>query len=286
MDIQWFPGHMTKAIRQMEEDVKLVDLIIEVIDARIPVSSRNPELDKIGKNKARVIIMNKFDLADEAVSRQWAKYFEEQGAGCVLMDSRNKKGISEVKKVIATSCAAKKARDAARGIKNRPVRAMVAGIPNCGKSTFINTYAGRSAAKTGDKPGVTKGKQWIRLGSDLELLDTPGILWPKFEDKEVGAHLAMIGSVNSDILDMGEVAYEIIEFLKKEYPGRVSERYGVDETHDSAGLLEEIAIAKGWIRKGAEADIGKCSQMIAGDFKSGRLGRISLDRPEQYRGEK
>ena len=261
MDIQWFPGHMTKAIRQMEEDVKLVDLIIEVIDARIPVSSRNPELDKIGKNKARVIIMNKFDLADEAVSRQWAKYFEEQGAGCVLMDSRNKKGISEVKKVIATSCAAKKARDAARGIKNRPVRAMVAGIPNCGKSTFINTYAGRSAAKTGDKPGVTKGKQWIRLGSDLELLDTPGILWPKFEDKE------------------------IIEFLKKEYPGRVSERYGVDETHDSAGLLEEIAIAKGWIRKGAEADIGKCSQMIAGDFKSGRLGRISLDRPEQYRGE-
>ncbi|MCR5208875.1 MAG: ribosome biogenesis GTPase YlqF [Lachnospiraceae bacterium] len=284
MDIQWFPGHMTKAIRQMEEDVKLVDLIIEIIDARIPVSSRNPELDKIGRNKARVIIMNKFDLADEGISRQWAKYFEEQGAGCVLMDARNKKGIAEVKKVIATTVAAKKARDLARGIKNRPVRAMVAGIPNCGKSTFINTYTGKSAAKTGDKPGVTKGKQWIRLGSDLELLDTPGILWPKFEDKEIGAHLAMIGSVNSDILDMSEVAYEIIEFLKKEYPGRVSERYSVDESHDSAALLEEIAVEKGWIKKGAEADTVKCSQMIAGDFKSGRLGRISLDRPEQNRG--
>ena len=270
---------MTKAIRQMEEDVKLVDLIIEVIDARIPVSSRNPELDKIGRNKARVIILNKSDLADDGISRQWAKYFEEQGAGCVLMDARNKKGVSEVKKVVASTCAAKKARDAARGIKNRPVRAMVAGIPNCGKSTFINTYAGRSAAKTGDRPGVTKGKQWIRMGADLELLDTPGILWPKFEDKEIGSHLAMIGSVNSDILDMGEVAFEIIEFLKTSYPGRVSERYSVDESHDSGKLLEEIAVAKGWLKKGAEPDIGKCSLMISGDFKSGRLGKISLERP-------
>ena len=277
--INWYPGHMTKAKRQMQEDIKLIDLIIEIVDARIPLSSRNPDIDELGRNRSRIVLLNKADLADPNVSIKWIDYFKKKGIICLEIDSRNKSSLSKIKDMVLESCKEKIERDRKRGIINRPVRAMVAGIPNCGKSTFINTYAGRSAAKTGDRPGVTKGKQWIRMGADLELLDTPGILWPKFEDKEIGSHLAMIGSVNSDILDMGEVAFEIIEFLKTSYPGRVSERYSVDESHDSGKLLEEIAVAKGWLKKGAEPDIGKCSLMISGDFKSGRLGKISLERP-------
>lgn len=186
MQFQWYPGHMTKAKRQMQEDIKLIDLVIELVDARIPLSSRNPDIDELGKNKSRLILMNKSDLADEAVSREWAEFFKKKGYYVVSLDSRSKAGMKNVTAVVMEACKEKIERDRKRGIKNRPVRAMVVGIPNVGKSTFINSYAGKACAKTGNKPGVTKGKQWIRLNKNVELLDTPGILWPKFEDQMVG----------------------------------------------------------------------------------------------------
>ena len=195
MQFQWYPGHMTKAKRQMQEDIKLIDLVIELVDARIPMSSRNPDIDELGKNKARLILLNKSDLADKDASEAWMEFFKEKGYFAVKVDARNKGCMKAISAVIAEACKEKTERDRKRGIKNRPVRAMVVGIPNVGKSTFINTFAGRACAKTGNKPGVTKGKQWIRLNKSVELLDTPGILWPKFEDQSVGLKLALIGSI-------------------------------------------------------------------------------------------
>ena len=195
MQFQWYPGHMTKAKRMMQEDMKLVDLVIELVDARIPMSSRNPDIDELGKNKARLILMNKADLADDKKTEQWMDYFKGRGFYAVKLDSRKKNGMKSVQNVIAEACKEKTERDRKRGILNRPVRAMVVGIPNVGKSTFINTFAGKACTKTGNKPGVTRGKQWIRLNKNVELLDTPGILWPKFEDQKVGMRLAWIGSI-------------------------------------------------------------------------------------------
>lgn len=189
MQFQWYPGHMTKAKRMMQEDMKLVDLVIELVDARIPMSSRNPDIDELGKNKARLILMNKADLADDKKTEQWMDYFKGRGFYAVKLDSRKKNGMKSVQNVIAEACKEKTERDRKRGILNRPVRAMVVGIPNVGKSTFINTFAGKACTKTGNKPGVTRGKQWIRLNKNVELLDTPGILWPKFEDQKVGMRL-------------------------------------------------------------------------------------------------
>ena len=190
MNFQWYPGHMTKAKRQMQEDMKLIDLVIELVDARIPLSSRNPDIDDLGKNKYRLILMNKSDLADRKQTEAWSSYFRSRGFFVVCLDARSKNGMKNVTDVIMEACKEKMERDRKRGIKNRPVRAMVVGIPNVGKSTFINSYAGKACAKTGNKPGVTKGKQWIRLNKNVELLDTPGILWPKFEDQKIGrAHV-------------------------------------------------------------------------------------------------
>ena len=201
MNFQWYPGHMTKAKRQMQEDIKLIDLVIELVDARIPLSSRNPDIDELGKNKARLILMNKSDLADEEAGKLWSAYFQKKGYYVVSLDSRNRNGMKQVTAVVMEACKEKIERDRKRGIMNRPVRAMVVGIPNVGKSTFINSYAGKACAKTGNKPGVTKGKQWIRLNKNVELLDTPGILWPKFEDQQVGLRLALIGSIRDEILN-------------------------------------------------------------------------------------
>ena len=200
MNVQWYPGHMTKAKRQMQEDIKLIDLIIELVDARVPLSSRNPDIDELGKNKSRLILLNKSDLADERQNEAWKTYFQAKGFYVVKVDSRNGSGMKAINNVIQEACKEKIERDRRRGIKNRPIRAMVVGIPNVGKSTFINTFAGRACAKTGNKPGVTKGKQWIRLNKGVELLDTPGILWPKFEDQQVGIRLACVGSIKDDIL--------------------------------------------------------------------------------------
>ena len=213
MQFQWYPGHMTKAKRQMQEDIKLVDLVIELVDARIPMSSRNPDIDELGKNKARLILLNKADLADDRQLEAWMNFFKEKGYFAVRLDARSKAGMKNVQNVIMDACAEKIERDRKRGIKNRPVRAMVVGIPNVGKSTFINSFAGKACAKTGNKPGVTKGKQWIRLNKGVELLDTPGILWPKFEDQSVGLKLALIGSIKDEILNIDEMSLELIRFL-------------------------------------------------------------------------
>ena len=214
MNFQWYPGHMTKAKRQMQEDIKLIDLVIELVDARIPLSSRNPDIDELGKNKYRLILMNKADLADRKATEQWSAFFKKKGYYVVSLDARSKNGMKSITEIIMEACKEKMERDRKRGIKNRPVRAMVVGIPNVGKSTFINSYAGKACAKTGNKPGVTKGKQWIRLNKSVELLDTPGILWPKFEDQKVGLRLALIGSIRDEILNTDELAVELIRFLK------------------------------------------------------------------------
>ena len=210
MHFQWYPGHMTKARRQMQEDMKLIDLVIELVDARIPLSSRNPDIDELGRQKARLVLMNKADLANEGQTQRWAEFFREKGYFVVKLDARSKSGMKAISNVVMEACKEKIERDRKRGIKNRPVRAMVVGIPNVGKSTFINTYAGKACTKTGNKPGVTKGKQWIRLNRQVELLDTPGILWPKFEDQKVGMMLAFIGSIKDELLHTEELAAELI----------------------------------------------------------------------------
>ena len=206
MNYQWYPGHMTKAKRMMQENIKLIDLVIEVTDARIPLSSRNPDIDELGKNKARLILLNKADLADDSRTEQWMEYFRSKGYYAVKINARSGAGMKGILPVIMESCKEKIERDRRRGILNRPVRAMVVGIPNVGKSTFINSFAGKACTKTGNKPGVTKGKQWIRINKNVELLDTPGILWPKFEDQEVGAKLAMVGSIKDEILNLEELS--------------------------------------------------------------------------------
>lgn len=277
MNVQWYPGHMTKAKRQMQEDIKLIDLIIELVDARVPLSSRNPDIDDLGKNKARLILLNKADLADERQNEAWKAFFQEKGFFVVKVDSRSGAGMKAIQNVIQEACREKIERDRRRGIKNRPIRAMVAGIPNVGKSTFINTFAGKACAKTGNKPGVTKGKQWIRLNKGVELLDTPGILWPKFEDQEVGIRLAFVGSIKDDILNMEELSLKLIDFLKEHYSGALKERYGVREEGTSLEILEEIARARGCLKKGDELDYGKTAGILFDDFRSGRLGRITIE---------
>lgn len=277
MNVQWYPGHMTKAKRQMQEDIKLIDIIIELVDARVPLSSRNPDIDELGKNKSRLILLNKADLADERQNDAWKKYFEQKGFYVVKVDSRNGAGMKAIQNVIQEACKEKIERDRRRGIKNRPIRGMVVGIPNVGKSTFINTFAGKACAKTGNKPGVTKGKQWIRLNKNVELLDTPGILWPKFEDQQVGIRLAFVGSIKDDILNMEELALMLLEYLKERYPGILQGRYGVDESGSPLELLEAIARVRGCIKKGEELDYSKVSLLIFDDFRGGKLGRITLE---------
>ena len=290
MQFQWYPGHMTKAKRQMQEDIKLIDLVIELVDARIPMSSRNPDIDELGKNKARLILLNKSDLADKDASEAWMEFFKEKGYFAVKVDARNKGCMKAISAVIAEACKEKTERDRKRGIKNRPVRAMVVGIPNVGKSTFINTFAGRACAKTGNKPGVTKGKQWIRLNKSVELLDTPGILWPKFEDPNVGLCLAFIGSINDEILDKEELAAELIKNMSGRYGKRLEERYGVTLVENTAGdgedtkkaweILREIARARSCLLKGSELDTKKAAGFLLDDFRSGKLGRVTLEVPE------
>ncbi len=294
MKIQWYPGHMTKARRAMQEDVKLVDLVIELLDSRAPQSSRNPDIDSLAGNKFRLVLLNKADLADERKTRDWVSYFQEQGIRAVPLDSRKTGTVREIRQIIPEICREKIERDRKRGILNRPVRAMVCGIPNVGKSTFINSFAGRAAAKTGNKPGVTRGNQWIRLDRSVELLDTPGILWPKFDDDRVGTNLAFLGSVNDDIVDKTGLSYELTGFLSKTYPEKLSERYGISperafgqteerdpdtERAEILFLMEEIAKARNCLLKGGEPDINRAALLLLDDFRSGRLGRISLEEP-------
>ncbi len=288
MNYQWYPGHMTKAKRMMQENIKLIDLMIELVDARIPLSSRNPDIDGLAGNKARMILLNKVDLADPVYNKKWSEYFTGQGCHVVEINSRSGAGMKSIQETVREACKEKIERDRKRGIVNRPVRAMVAGIPNVGKSTFINTFAGKACTKTGNKPGVTKGKQWIRLNKSLELLDTPGILWPKFEDQAVGMRLAFIGSINDDILNIEELAIELIGFLKKNYPDALEKRFGQEiwgnpckDGEETAEILENICKIRHCYLKGEAPDTARAASMVMDDFRSGKLGRITLEFPPQ-----
>lgn len=282
MNYQWYPGHMTKAKRMMQENIKLIDLIIELVDARIPMSSRNPDIDELGKGKSRIILLNKSDLADAGQNQEWESFFKEKGYFVQQLNAKTGAGIKNIQALVQESCKEKIERDRKRGIINRPVRAMVVGIPNVGKSTFINSFAGKACAKTGNKPGVTKGKQWIRLNKNLELLDTPGILWPKFEDQKIGERLALIGSINDEILHVDELAVALIRNLKNSYLDLLEKRYDITIDEDAYDTLKKIAIARKCLQKRELPDVDRASSMLLEDFRSGKLGRITLERPEEW----
>ena len=273
------PGHMTKAKRAMQEDIKLIDVIIELVDSRVPFSSKNPDIDTLANGKSRILLMNKYDLADKAVSDKWTKYYEEKGYFVATVNSKNGRGVKAVNDVIQKACKEKIERDRKRGILNRPIRAMIVGIPNVGKSTFINSFAGKACAKTGNKPGVTKGKQWIRLNKNVELLDTPGILWPKFEDQQVGLNLAFIGSIKDELYNIYELSLLLLDYLIKNYPDAVADFYEIENSDSNNELLERIAIKRGCIKSGAEYDLDKAAKCLVDDFRNGRIGKISLEIP-------
>ncbi len=277
MELQWYPGHMTKAVRSMQEDLKLIDLVIEIRDARLPFSSSNPEIAKLANGKLRLILLNKADLADKGITKEWISHYESQGIYAVALDARDKASVRMVNATLDKVCEAKRERDLKRGIKNRPIRAMVCGIPNVGKSTFINCFAGKAVANTGNKPGVTKGKQWIRLNKAVELLDTPGILWPKFEDVEVGHNLAFVGSINDNIIETGELCFELVKKLLLVKPGALSQRYGVDEDNEPVKIIEAVADSRHFLKKGNEPDFDKAASVIIDEFRKGLLGQISLE---------
>lgn len=291
-DYQWYPGHMTKARRMMEEDIKLVDLVIELLDSRIPFSSRNPDIDNLAKNKSRLVLLNKADLSNPAMCDEWINYFKEKGITAMKLDSRNKSGMKQINEMVNIACKDKIERDRKRGITGRPIRAMVVGIPNVGKSTFINSFAGKAVAKTGNKPGVTKGKQWIRLNKTLELLDTPGILWPKFEDRLVGEHIAYIGSMNDQNLNIDELALSLIKTLNSIKADVIEEKYPVDEAvimpedillADADILyLYTVAKSRNALVKGGDYDIDKAAAIVIDDYRSGRLGKFTIEKVSDY----
>lgn len=283
-DLHWYPGHMTKAIRQMREDIKLIDVVIELVDARIPISSRNPDIDELAKNKSRVILLNKADMADDRITDEWIRYFEGKGFLAMKLNSKTGTGVKMVKNKINEAAKEKMERDRKRGILNRPVRAIVVGIPNVGKSTFINSFAGRAVTKTGNKPGVTKGKQWIKLNKAVELLDTPGILWPKFEDRKIAEHLAFIGSMRDEIIEKRDLSLKLIEELEKDYKGVLGEYYKIAIEYEEEGIQQNaevlalIAEKRAFLKKGGEVDLDKAAYSLIDDFKNGRLGRMSLEK--------
>lgn len=277
MDYQWFPGHMAKALRQMKRDLTLVDLVIEIVDARVPYSSVNPLLSQLAKGKPHMIVLNKADLAEESYNRMWKQYYEEQGHPTVLCDSKNKQGIRAVVPAALDACAEKIARNRAKGLQNKAIRAMVVGVPNVGKSTFINTLAGRTTAKTGNRPGVTKGLQWIRLNPQLELLDTPGVMMPKCQEVTQGERLALIGSIKDELFVPEELAFEFLKWLAENESEGLRDRYGIS-VEDPLVAMEEIGRRHGCLRKGGIVDYERTGRQILDDFRNGRLGRLTIDR--------
>ena len=278
--IQWFPGHMAKTRRMIAENLKYVDIVIELRDARIPQSSANPELHSIVGEKPVLHIFSKSKLADPKASIQWKKELEKNGDRCLFIDSLTSEGIGQIKPEIDHILVDKLARYRDKGMHGRTLKAMVVGIPNVGKSTFINSLAGKACAKTGNKPGVTKGKQWIRLNKNVELLDTPGILWPKFEDQAVGLKLAFIGSIKDEILQTEELASELVDFINRSYPGVLEEKYAIEHSDDKFEVLEKIAQSRHCLVRGNEFDTEKAAAILLDDFRNGRLGRITLEVPE------
>ena len=279
MDIQWFPGHMAKTRRMIAENIRLCDCVAEIVDARCPQSSRNPELPKLLGNKKSFIIINKCDLADPVQTEKWQRRFSEQGLLSVCTTSTDGRGVNRITELAAKLMADKIEKDKARGLVNKPLRIMVCGIPNVGKSSFINKLNGKAAAKVGDRPGVTRGKQWITLKNGDLLLDTPGILWPKFDDKEAALRLAFTGAIKDDVLDVEELACELCAFLKENYPSALTERYKIDITEDMNGLavLEAICRRRGFIVRGGEIDLLRGAHVVLDEFRSAKLGRITVE---------
>ena len=280
MNIQWFPGHMTKALRMMEENVKIVDAIGYVLDARAPASCFNPSFGKIVGNKPCVFILNKCDLADPAKVELWCKYFSSNNLPYVKVTATASAEAAKISSAFADITAELRAKYKAKGIF-KPIRCLIIGVPNCGKSTIINCLSGRKAVVTGDKPGVTKGKQWVRLQSGLELLDTPGTLWPKFDDDKVASRLCFIGSIKDDIVDLTEVAYALIEQLTELYPNCIEQRFKVQpEGKSTQEIFEEIAAKRGFLLRGGEMDSERCAKAILDDFRKGKIGKITFDVPQ------
>ena len=281
MNIQWYPGHMTKTRRQIEADLKQVDAVCEIVDARIPISSRNPDIDAICGAKPRMIVLNRMDLADPAATKKWREYFKEKGMAVLATDCKSRQGVNEFTPAARLACTEKLARDAARGM-NRPLRVMVVGIPNVGKSTLINQISGRKGAKAENRPGVTRGKQWVTVDSGLQLLDTPGILWPKFDDPQVGMMLAYTGAVKEGVIDIEELSCRLMELLLRYYPQVLAERYKVEAEPGTPGyeLLEMAGRKRGLLLRGGEVHTERMAKVLMDEFRSGKLGKFTLEMPE------
>ena len=282
MTIQWYPGHMTKTRRQIEADLKQVDAVCEIVDARIPVSSRNPDIDAICGNKPRIIVLNRMDLADPNATARWLNHFKKKGMAVLATDCKSRKGIKDFGPAARLACAEKLQRDAARGM-NRPLRVMIVGIPNVGKSTLINQVSGRKGAKAENRPGVTRGKQWVTVDSTLQLLDTAGILWPKFEDPEVGMMLAYTGAVKEGVIDIEELACRLLELLHKYYPATLLERYKVEAPAGTPGyeLLEMAGRKRGYLLARGEIHTERMAKVLLDEFRGGKLGKFTLEQPEE-----
>jgi len=280
-NVQWFPGHMAKTRRQIKESLSLVDAVTELLDARIPESSRNPELSELLGSKPRIVLLNKCDLADDNATRRWVSYFNASGAHALAVDCRSGKGLGAYNSLVREVLNDRIQSNIERGMPGRPLRVMVVGIPNTGKSSFINRMAGKYKAKVADKPGVTRQNQWFPIGGGIELLDTPGVLWPKFDDPKVGDKLAFIGSVKDEILDSETMAVRLLESLMDGYSGRIKERYGVEplEYSEPFALLQAIGKKRGMLIKGGETDTGRAANMLLDEYRAGMLGRISLEQP-------
>ena len=281
LNIQWYPGHMTKTRRQIEADLKLVDAVCEIVDARIPISSRNPDIDAICGGKPRILVLNRMDLADPEATKKWAAYFRERGMSVIATDCKSRRGISDFTPAARRACAQKLERDAKRGM-NRPLRVMVVGIPNVGKSTLINQISGRKGAKAENRPGVTRGKQWVSVDAGLQLLDTPGILWPKFEDPKVGMMLAYTGAVKENVIDLEELACFLMTLLHKHYPKALLDRYQVEAPADTPGweLLELAGRKRGYLISGGEVNLERMARVLLDEFRGGKLGKFTLEMPE------
>ena len=281
MNIQWYPGHMTKTRRQIEADLKLVDAVCEIVDARIPISSRNPDIDAICGNKPRIVILNRMDLADPTATKRWTAFFREKGMAAVTTDCKTRRGISDFLPAVRAVLKEKIERDAARGMK-KALRVMVVGIPNVGKSTLINQISGRKGAKAENRPGVTRGKQWVTVDGGLLLLDTPGILWPKFEDHDVGLALAFTGAVKEDVIDLEELACRLMELLHKRYPAALKERYGIECEDGTPGyeLLEAAARKRGFLLARGELNTERMAKVLVDEYRSGKLGKFTFEYPE------
>ncbi len=283
MNLQWFPGHMTKTRRMIEENLKLIDVVIELVDARIPLSSRNPQIDEIVSGKPRLLLLNKADIADANLNKEWERYFAARGIPALAICSTGGKGFGVVTDKCKELLKDRIERDRERGIVNRPVKLMVVGVPNVGKSSFINKLSGRKSAKTGDRPGVTTGKQWIRLANGFELLDTPGILWPKFEDPQVGLKLAYTGAIRDEVIDTEELACHFLVYLRDNYPDKLVARYKMEDIEhlDGYELLQMLGKKRGFVVSGGEIDTLRAASVLLDEFRGAKLGNITLESPEK-----